>query len=445
MLQGYNGEKKIFDKRGAFIMNYQECRAYIDDSAKYGSVLGLDNMREMLDRLGNPQDAVPYVHVAGTNGKGSVIAYLYTTLTRAGYKVGRYISPTLYSYRERLEIAGEKISQEDFAKYVTEISRSIDQMTAVGMNHPTPFEIETAAAFLYFKEENCDLVLLETGMGGNLDATNIVKNTKLAVLVSISMDHMSFLGNTLAQIAEKKAGIIKDGCRVVTARQKPEAMQVIERISREHGAKCTIADASEAEVLKESCLGQTIRYRGEEYEIPLAGVYQKENAVVALNALKVLDELGFPTAAEQKKEGLRTVNWNGRFTVICKKPLFVVDGAHNPAAADMMAASIEHYFKGKRIIYIMGVFADKDYRSVIQKTAHFADRILTIQTPDNIRALPAGELAKTVSEYNPNVQAMDTIKDAVEEAFSLAGEQDVIIAFGSLSFIGEMTDIVENL
>ena len=162
----------------------------------------------------------------------------------------------------------------------------------------------------------------------------------------------------------------------MTARQKPEAMQVIERISREHGAKCTIADASEAEVLKESCLGQTIRYRGEEYEIPLAGVYQKENAVVALNALKVLDELGFPTAAEQKKEGLRTVNWNGRFTVICKKPLFVVDGAHNPAAADMMAASIEHYFKGKRIIYIMGVFADKDYRSVIQKTAHFADCLL---------------------------------------------------------------------
>ena len=144
-------------------------------------------------------------------------------------------------------------------------------------------------------------------MGGNLDATNIIKNTLLAVLVSISMDHMSFLGNTLAQIAEKKAGIIKDGCRVVTARQKPEAMQVIERISREHGTKCTIADASEAEVLKESCLGQTIRYRGEEYEIPLAGVYQKENAVVALNALKVLDELGFPTAAEQKKEGLRTV------------------------------------------------------------------------------------------------------------------------------------------
>ncbi len=168
---------------------------------------------------------------------------------------------------------------------------------------------------------------------------------------------MSFLGNTLAQIAEKKAGIIKDGCRVVTARQKPEAMQVIERISREHGANCTIADASEAEVLKESCLGQTIRYRGETYEIPLAGVYQKENAVVALNALKVLDELGFPTAAEQRKRrASHSTNWNGRFTIIHREPLFVVDGAHNPAAADMLAASIEHYFKGRKLFFIMGVF-----------------------------------------------------------------------------------------
>ena len=407
-------------------MNYQESREYIDKiTREIPSVLGLEHMRELMKRLGNPQDDLKYVHVAGTNGKGSVIAFLYSVLSGAGYRIGRYVSPTLYSYRGRMEVSGSRISREDFAAYITQVSDVIAAMTKDGYPHPTAFEIETAVAFLFFKKENCDLVLLEVGMGGNLDATNIIKNTLLAVLVSISMDHMSFLGNTLAQIAEKKAGIIKDGCRVVTARQKPEAMQVIERISREHG--------------------QTIRYRGEEYEIPLAGVYQKENAVVALNALKVLDELGFPTAAEQKKEGLRTVNWNGRFTVICKKPLFVVDGAHNPAAADMMAASIEHYFKGKRIIYIMGVFADKDYRSVIQKTAHFADRILTIQTPDNIRALPAGELAKTVSEYNPNVQAMDTIKDAVEEAFSLAGEQDVIIAFGSLSFIGEMTDIVENL
>ena len=348
-------------------MNYQECRAYIDDSAKYGSVLGLDNMREMLDRLGNPQDAVPYVHVAGTNGKGSVIAYLYTTLTRAGYKVGRYISPTLYSYRERLEIAGEKISQEDFAKYVTEISRSIDQMTAVGMNHPTPFEIETAAAFLYFKEENCDLVLLETGMGGNLDATNIVKNTKLAVLVSISMDHMSFLGNTLGEIAEKKAGIIKPGCRVVTTKQKPEAAQVIADTCNKLHVPCVVSDPDEAVLEKESVFGQTFSYKGEEFAISLAGVYQKENAVLALNALEELDRLGWTTTMEQRKDGLLHTSWKGRFTVIHKKPLFIVDGAHNAGAADKMAESVRHYFNGKKLIYIMGVLQTRNIRLSLKK------------------------------------------------------------------------------
>ena len=425
-------------------MDYQECRAYIDDSAKYGSVLGLDNMREMLDRLGNPQDAVPYVHVAGTNGKGSVIAYLYTTLTRAGYKVGRYISPTLYSYRERLEIAGEKISQEAFAKYVTEISRSIDQMTAVGMNHPTPFEIETAAAFLYFKEENCDLVLLETGMGGNLDATNIVKNTKLAVLVSISMDHMSFLGNTLGEIAEKKAGIIKPGCRVVTTKQKPEAAQVIADTCNKLHVPCVVSDPDEAVLEKESVFGQTFSCKGEEFAISLAGVYQKENAVAALRALEILNEQGYPTTLKQRQDGLKRTTWPGRFALLGTKPDFVVDGAHNPAAADMLAASIERYFKGKRIIYIMGMFRDKDYRKVIQKTEKYADTILTIAAPDNPRALTPQELADAVREFHSDVRPFDDIESAVAEAYHLAGKEDVIIAFGSLAFLGDLTEIIRK-
>ncbi len=424
-------------------MNYQESREYIDRvTREIPGVLGLDHMRELMERLGNPQDDLKYVHVAGTNGKGSVIAFLYSVLSGAGYRIGRYISPTLYSYRERMEVAGSRISREDFADYITQVADAIASMTKEGHPHPTAFEIETAVAFLFFRDKNCDLVLLEVGMGGNLDATNIIKNTLLAVLVSVSMDHMAFLGNTLSQIAEKKAGIIKEGCHVVTAMQKPEAMRVIGKICAEHHATCTVADASQIQVLQEDCLGQTIRYEGEDYEIRLAGVYQRENAAVALNALKVLDNLGFPVTAEQRKEGFRSAHWNGRFTVICRKPLFVVDGAHNPAAADMLAASIEHYFKGKRIIYIMGVFADKDYRSVIQKTAHYAERIFTIQTPGNVRALPAEKLAETVREYHLDVRAMCSVRAAVEAAFADAGEQDVIIAFGSLSFIGEMTGIV---
>lgn len=426
-------------------MNYQESREYIDRiTREIPSVLGLEHMQELLKRLGNPQDGQKYIHVAGTNGKGSVIAFLYSVLSGAGYRVGRYVSPTLYSYRERMEVSGEKIDRETFAAYLTQVTDAIAEMTKDGYPHPTAFEIETAVAFLFFKNADCDLVLLEVGLGGDLDATNIIKDTLLAVLVSISMDHMSFLGNTLSEIAEKKAGIIKKGCHAVAASQKPEVMEVIEAKCKECQAMYTVADVKQVQVIEESCLGQTIQYQGEDYEIPLAGVYQAENAAVALKALEVLETLGFETTLEQRKEGMKKASWNGRFTVLCKEPLLVVDGAHNPAAADMLAASIGHYFKGKRIIYIMGVFGDKDYESVIRKTAHLAEEILTIQTPDNVRALPAKELAKAVRAYNPHVQAMTTIKDAVERAFAIAAPEDVIIAFGSLSFIGEMTKIVQK-
>ena len=212
-------------------------------------------------------------------------------------------------------------------------------------------------------------------MGGNLDATNIVKNTKLAVLVSISMDHMSFLGNTLGEIAEKKAGIIKPGCRVVTTKQKPEAAQVLADTCNKLYVPCVVSDPDEAVLEKESVFGQTFSYKGEEFAISLAGVYQKENAVLALNALEELDRLGWPTTMEQRKDGLLHTSWKGRFTVINKKPLFIVDGAHNAGAADKMAESIRHYFNGKKLIYIMGVIADKEYKKVLEKTAHFSEKI----------------------------------------------------------------------
>lgn len=425
-------------------MNYQESRAYIDGASRYGAVLGLGNMEEMLERLGNPQDELQYIHVAGTNGKGSVIAYLYTTLMKAGYRVGRYISPTLYSYRERMEIAGERISREQFARYTEEVAGVIRDMTDQGLPHPTPFEIETAIAFLFFKEENCDPVILEVGMGGDLDATNIIQNTKLAVLVSISMDHMAFLGNTLKEIAEKKAGILKPGCQAVTAAQKPEAARVIAEKCKSLGVPCKISDSSAAGILSENVDGQTFTWKGETYRIPLAGVYQKENAVLALDALEILDGLGYHTTREQRKEGLAATSWRGRFSVLNRAPLFVVDGAHNPAAADMMAESIEHYFSGRTLYFIMGMFRDKDYRSVLKKTAPYAKKIFTIEAPDNPRALPAKELAHAAQDFHSDVEAAESIDEAVEKAFSLAKPEDVILAFGSLAFIGEITRIAEQ-
>lgn len=426
-------------------MDYQQSRAYIKDAEQYaGGALDLTNIKELMKRLGNPQDQLKYIHVAGTNGKGSVIAYLYTTLMKAGYHVGRYISPSVYSYREKIETEGKPISREKFAEQTTRVAAVIEEMTAEGLAHPTPFEIETAVAFLFFAEEKCDPVILEVGMGGITDATNLITTTELAVLVPISMDHQSFLGNTISEIAEKKAGIIKPGSSVVTIGQETEVLEVIKKTGAEAGADVCVADVSEAEVLEADFTGQRFCYKGEEYTLSLAGSYQTENAVLALEALRILDERGYHTTLEQRKEGLWATHWNGRLTIIHKDPLFIVDGAHNPAAADMLEDSVRKYFKDRRLFFIMGVFKDKDYPYIIRKLCPYAEQILAIETPDNPRALPAEELAKAIRPYNANVRAEKNIPRAVEELFEMAGKDDVILSFGSLSFIGEITRIVNT-
>lgn len=426
-------------------MDYQQSRAYIKDAEQYaGGALDLTNIKELMKRLGNPQDQLKYIHVAGTNGKGSVIAYLYTTLMKAGYHVGRYISPSVYSYREKIETEGKPISREKFVEQTTRVAAVIEEMTAEGLAHPTPFEIETAVAFLFFAEEKCDPVILEVGMGGITDATNLITTTELAVLVPISMDHQSFLGNTISEIAEKKAGIIKPGSSVVTIGQETEALEVIKKTGAEAGADVCVADVSEAEVLEADFTGQRFCYKGEEYTLSLAGSYQTENAVLALEALRILDERGYHTTLEQRKEGLWATHWNGRLTIIHKDPLFIVDGAHNPAAADMLEDSVRKYFKDRRLFFIMGVFKDKDYPYIIRKLCPYAEQILAIETPDNPRALPAEELAKAIRPYNANVRAEKNIPRAVEELFEMAGKDDVILSFGSLSFIGEITRIVNT-
>lgn len=425
-------------------MNYKESRLYIEHAQKYGSVLGLDNMETMMERLGNPQDELRFIHVAGTNGKGSVLAYVSTVLKEAGYQVGRYVSPTLFSYLERIEINGEPVSEEIFAAQMTKVANVVASMVKEGLAHPTPFEIETAVAFLCFKELKCQIVALETGMGGLLDATNLITTTQIAVLTSISMDHMGFLGNTLAEIARNKAGIIKPGCHVVTTRQKPEAMTVVEGTARRFKVPVHVADKEDALVEESSCFGQKFLYGDEEYEISMAGVYQIENAVIALKVVEVLRELGYEISRDAIHKGMKETVWGGRFSILDKSPVFVIDGAHNPDAALKLEASIQEYFEGKTIYYIMGMFKDKDYDRVAQITAPYAKEIMTIATPKNERALPAEELAKTVRKYNSHVTAMQSLQDAVEVAYKKAKPEDVIIAFGSLSFLGEISELVKK-
>ena len=429
-------------------MNYQECRAYIDDSAKYGSVLGLDNMREMLGRLGNPQDDVPFVHVAGTNGKGSVIAYLYTTLTRAGYRVGRYISPTLYSYRERLEVAGERISREKFAGHVARISQVITQMTDAGLNHPTPFEIETAAAFLYFKEEACDVVLLETGMGGREDATNLITHPICSVITSISMDHMQFLGNTLSEIASAKAGIIKENCPVVSAWQEDAVKEVLVKEAERLKAQLYQPRKDAIRNLLYDMNGMQFDYVREDnsqwkIRLPLTGAYQAANAACALKVIEVLKEKTFPQLTLSViQNGFQKVCWNGRFERVLEEPLCILDGAHNEGAALQLAKTLENCFTNRKITYIIGVLADKAHEKILKIMRPYSETVYAV-TPHNGRALPAEKLSEEAKAAGyQTVITEPLIEDAVRHAIAESSREDVVLIFGSLSYLAEAKQAV---
>lgn len=426
-------------------MNYKEARVYLDEVSKYGSVLGLESMRELLHRLGDPQNELKFIHISGTNGKGSVLAYLSTILSGAGYRTGRYISPTLFSYRERIQVDGEYIEKESLACHVTAIAAAAEDMQKAGLPSPTVFEIETALAFLYFKEKRCDIVTLEVGCGGLLDATNVITTTLMEVIASISMDHTDLLGDTLAKIAAQKAGIIKPDTMVVSAQQKSEAAQVIEDTCKEQHCTLQMVDESKISNVHYGAEGQTFSYKTwENVAISLAGSYQIKNAALALEGVEALRKLGYALSDQQVREGLLHTAWRGRFTTLRRDPTVIIDGAHNPAAALELKESLERYFPGKTLYFVMGMFKDKDYAQVIDLTAPLARHIITVETPDNPRAMPARELAEAVGKVNPSVEWADSVAHGVEKALAMAGKEDAVIVFGSLSFLGEAADAVNE-
>ena len=426
-------------------MNYKEARVYLDEVSKYGSVLGLESMRELLHRLGDSQNELKFIHISGTNGKGSVLAYLSTILSGAGYRTGRYISPTLFSYRERIQVDGEYIEKESLACHVTAIAAAAEDMQKAGLPSPTVFEIETALAFLYFKEKRCDIVTLEVGCGGLLDATNVITTTLMEVIASISMDHTDLLGDTLAKIAAQKAGIIKPDTMVVSAQQKSEAAQVIEDTCKEQHCTLQMVDESKISNVHYGAEGQTFSYKEwENVAISLAGSYQLKNAALALEGVAALRKLGYALSDQQVREGLLHTAWRGRFTTLRRDPTVIIDGAHNPAAALELKESLERYFPGKTLYFVMGMFKDKDYAQVIDLTAPLARHIITVETPGNPRAMPARELAEAVGKVNPSVEWADSVAHGVEKALAMAGKEDAVIVFGSLSFLGEAADAVNE-
>lgn len=429
-------------------MKYTEALEYAKSCQAFGVRPGLENIRELLTRLGNPERRIKCIHVAGTNGKGSVVCMISTVLTAAGYRTGRYISPVLSDYREQFVIDGKMIGKAELGRYMEILRDAADGMVSDGLAHPTRFELETALAFLWFADKKCDLVVVETGMGGLLDATNVIPAPLLCVLTSISMDHMAALGKTLAQIAGQKAGIIKSGSRVVSMEQRPEAMAVIEETCRRLGCPLDVAKPSEARGIRRGLERTRLSWGAyKNLMIPLAGSYQTDNCVLALHALHGLAEMGYGIPEEGLRAGLASVQWHGRFEVIGKKPLFVVDGAHNGDGAGRLAESLGLYFADRRIILITGILKDKQADRILEQLCEPAAAVITVKAGDNPRgmpAVPALELAGLAKTYHGNVTAADSLEEAVEMAYLMAKETDVILACGSLSFQGALMRIVKG-
>lgn len=426
-------------------MKYLECLEYIDNITKTGKIeLGLDSIRKLCERLGNPQKDLKFVHIAGTNGKGSTLCYISQILLESGYKVGRYISPTIRDYRERIQINNKMISMKALCEYMAMAKEACEKMAEQGEKMPTAFEIETALAFKYFADKKCDVVVLECGLGGLYDATNIVDTTVLSVLASISMDHMQFLGESLEEIAGNKAGIIKKGVPVVTTSQEPESLAQIEQKASECSSQLYFADSSLIKNAKIKKYSQTFEYEGTKYETGLLGVWQKDNAVLAIKACEILKTEGYSKITAQSiQKGIYNAVWQGRFQIVCKKPLLIIDGAHNEDAAYKLKNTIDTYYPQKNKIMILGMFADKEVEKVASLLTKEAVAVFTCATPGSSRALPAVDLAQIVRQTNPNVTNCDSVEEAVEFATSVADENSVIIATGSLAYLGKILDMYD--
>ena len=426
-------------------MNYRETLEYIESLKQYGSVLGLENMQRLCEKLGNPERKSKFIHIAGTNGKGSTSAYIAHMLMAAGYRVGRYISPTIMDYRERFQIDTRMITQKDLCAYIERLRGVCEEIVSEGHLHPTPFEVETALCFLYFAEKECDFVVLEVGMGGETDATNVIPAPVACVWTSISMDHMGFLGKNLASIAGVKSGIAKEGALLISCKQEPEAEQVLLDKAKQVGGSLVVADVAKATGVKYGIVAQQFTYKGlAKLKIHLAGTHQIGNAVLAVEVILQLRSREVDISDKAIYKGLEDTIWQGRLEVLGKHPLFVVDGAHNEDAARQLAVSIETYFKDKRMIFIMGVLKDKEYEKILALTAKYAEHILTITPPNNARALDALELAKAAREYHPQVTNLSSLEEAVEVSHLLADKDTVILCFGSLSYLGAIKKIYEK-
>lgn len=427
-------------RKELYHLDHIQALEYIRESLKFGSILGLERIEGLLERMDNPHRKLKYVHVAGTNGKGSTVAFISSILMSAGYRVGTYTSPSIERFNERIRVNGEDIENEALARITSDIKGHIKRMESEGLENPTEFEITTALAFQYFVDKACDIVVLEVGLGGRLDSTNVIESPEVCVITTIDFDHMEILGNTLSQIASEKAGIIKQGSDVVIYPQDKEAEKVIYQKADSVGAKVRKADFESIHILASDVFSQTFNYRElTGLTIRLAGLHQTRNASVAIEAAKLLKKKGWAIDEASIRRGLESARWPGRFELLSEEPIFIADGAHNSQGVAMLRSNLEQLFPDRKITFIMGVLADKDYTEMISEMAPIAQRFITVDV-DNKRVLPCEELAEIIEEMDIEAIAAHDVHTAIRLAMLLAGNDGVICSFGSLYYVGKVRE-----
>ncbi len=421
----------------------------IHEFNRFGMVLGLDRMEELLRRLGNPQDDLKVIHVAGTNGKGSVSKYLEEGLSACGYKMGLYTSPYIETFNERIRHDGADISDEDLEYYGQKVVSAAEAMVADGLDSPTEFEVVTAIAFLYFAGRQADITILEVGLGGIGDSTNVVKSPLASVITSISYDHMAQLGSSLAEIAVNKAGIIKTGCPVIANVPQRDAAKIIARKAYAMGSRLYDISGIRAAVSDETPFSQKVSMELYEksysdVEISMVGRHQAENLKTALATLEILRKSGaVKLDREALYEGLKRARQPGRFEVISEDPLVIIDGAHNEAGAQALQETMAQHFAGKKILLVAGILADKEIDSIVKFLTKITDHIIVTE-PENPRKLAAEKLAEHVADFGVAAEAVPDVEAAVHRVKEMADGYDVILFAGSLYLIGDVRRLWRN-
>lgn len=429
-------------------MKYEEAMKYITEVGNFGSNYGLERTYKLLEHLGNPERDLKLIHIAGTNGKGSTTSMITEILMGEGYKVGMYTSPFIEEFEERIQINRNNIPKESLAILMDEIKVAVDKVIEAGYNHPTEFEIITVLMLLYFKKENIDFGVIEVGLGGTLDSTNVIKPI-IQVITSISFDHTNLLGNTLEKIAREKAGIIKRGIPTVIYPQQEEVLKVIKNKCFEMDSELYIANNENLKFKNIVNLDkpyQLLKYNNEiDILLPLLGEHQIINLSVAMQAIEVLNNKNIiDISIANIVKSIKNVSWKGRLEVLSNNPYVVIDGAHNIQGIKTLSRNIKKYFKYENLYLILGILADKDVEEMIKIITPMAKKVYSV-TPNSIRGELAESLKDEVSKFNKNCKAFDKYEEAYLEALNDAFEKDLILASGSLYMIGDMRKIIRKI